>query len=167
MVAKKLLACMSGVLAVAGSCAHILPPCSGPEPLRVILRASTHLNPGENGESLATTVRIYQLRDLSKFATVSLEQLLDGEQAALGEDLVSVKEITLYPGEVAKPALHRREGVHFLAAAAFFRHPAGSAWRVASKLQSPDPEYCYMPSGVRDARTTLLFGLVESRVELH
>ena len=51
---------------------------------------------------------------------------------------------------------------------AFFRHPSGSAWRVASKLAPPDAEHCHAPGGgdAEAARLALRFGLVDSRVEL-
>lgn len=161
---------MSVLLAGAAlsSCAHAPLPCPTPEPVRVSIRASDRLNPGEGGESLATTLRLYQLKDVSKLQTASLEQILDNDRAVLGDDLVSVKEITLYPGEAATPSLGRREGALFLAAVAFFRHPAGLQWRVASKLAPPDAQYCHAPSGgdAEAARSSLRFGLVDSRVEL-
>jgi type VI secretion system VasD/TssJ family lipoprotein len=47
----------------------------------VSIRASDRLNPGDNGESLATTVRVYQLKDVSKLEAASLEQLLDNDRA--------------------------------------------------------------------------------------
>ncbi|MGA7743678.1 MAG: type VI secretion system lipoprotein TssJ [Polyangia bacterium] len=154
--------------AVSLSCAHTLLPCPMPESIRVSIRASDRLNPGDNGESLATTVRLYQLKDTSKLQTASLEQILDNDRALLGDDLVSVKEITLYPGEAATPSLNRREGAAILAVVAFFRRPAGSAWRVASKLAPPDAQYCHAPGGgnAEAARSALRFGLQDSRVEL-
>jgi type VI secretion system protein VasD len=135
----------------------------------VSIRAAGRLNPSESGESLATTVRLYQLKDVSKLQAASLEQIFDNDRAVLGDDLVSVKEITLYPGEEATPSLSRREGAVFLAVVAFFRHPAGAQWRVVSKLAPPDAKYCHAP-GRGDgeaAHSALRFGLVDSRVELH
>lgn len=167
---------MSLLLAAASlACAHPVPtptptptPCPTPEPLRVNIRASDRLNPGDNGESLATTVRVYQLKDVSKLEAASLEQLLENDRAALADDLVSVSELTLYPGETAIPSLSRREGALFLAVVAFFRHPSGSAWRVVSKVAPPDAQYCHAPDGGNPeaARSALRFGLVDSRVEL-
>ncbi|HJX52334.1 MAG TPA: type VI secretion system lipoprotein TssJ [Polyangia bacterium] len=150
------------------SCAHTPLPCPTPEPIRVSIRASDRLNPGESGESLATTVRLYQLKDASKLQAASVEQILDNDRAVLGDDLVSVKEITLYPGDVVTPSLDRREGALILAVVSFFRHPSGSAWRVASKLPPPDVGYCHAPAGgeAQAARSALRFGLQDSRVDL-
>ena len=132
------------------------------------IRASDRLNPGDSGESLATTVRIYQLKEVSKLEAASPEQILDNDRAVLADDLVAVSEITLYPGETARPSLSRREGAFFLAVVAFFRHPSGSAWRVASKLAPPDAQYCHAPDGgtADAARPALRFGLGDTRVEL-
>ena len=143
-------------------------PCPTPEPLRVNIRASDRLNPGDNGESLATTVRVYQLKDVSKLEAASFEQLLDNDRAALADDLVAVSELTLYPGETAIPSLSRREGALFLAVVAFFRHPSGSAWRVVSKVAPPDAQYCHAPDGgnAEAAPSALRFRLADSRVEL-
>ena len=59
---------MSVLLAGAAllSCAHAPVPCPMPEPVHVNISAAGRLNPNENGESLATTVRLYQLKDVSK-----------------------------------------------------------------------------------------------------
>jgi type VI secretion system VasD/TssJ family lipoprotein len=163
------------LVAALAFCAHAPPPpppppppCQTPEPIRVSLRASDRLNPGDGGESLATTVRIYQLKDVSKLEAASLEQILDNDRAVLTDDLISVSELTLYPGETAKPSLSRREGAFFLAVVAFFRHPSGSAWRVASKLATPDAQYCHSPDGgpPEASRSVMRFGLVDTRVEL-
>jgi type VI secretion system VasD/TssJ family lipoprotein len=138
-----------------------------PEPINLNLRALDRVNPGEHGESLATTVRLYQLRDVSKFSTTSLEQMLDDDRAAFGEDLVAVTEVTLFPGELLTPSLDRREGTLYLAVAALFRHPSGPAWRVTTKLPPPNPQYCHAPAGNAAAgtRTALTFTLVESRIQ--
>jgi type VI secretion system VasD/TssJ family lipoprotein len=136
-----------------------------PEPINLNLRASEHVNPGEHGESLATTVRIYQLKDASKFAVTGFEQMLDDDRAAFGEDLIAVKELTLYPGEALSPSLDRREGALFLAVAAFFRHPSGPDWRVTSKLAPPNPDYCHPSAGKTATRPTPTFTLVDSHIQ--
>jgi len=141
-------------------------PCPAPEPIRLSIRASDRLNPGDNGESLATTVRVYQLKEVGKLEAANLEQLLDDDHAVLGEDLVSASELTLYPGETATPSLSRREGAAYVAVVAFFRHPSGSAWRLASKVPPPDDHYCHAPDGGSAVRFALRFGLVDTRIEL-
>ena len=170
---------MSAVLASAltafGACAHPPQPpppppspCPTPEPIRLSLTASTRLNPGENGESLATTVRIYQLKDTGKLVESSLDRILDGDRAVLGEDFVSVQEITLYPGEKAAPTMVRGEGTTNLAVVAMFRRPVGPSWRAIRKLPPPDPQHCHGTVGTPAAvaASQLKFTLEDSRVDM-
>jgi type VI secretion system VasD/TssJ family lipoprotein len=173
------LSLMSAVLASAltafGACAHAPPPpppppspCTTPEPIRLYLTASMRLNPGENGESLATTVRIYQLKDTGKLVESSLDRILDGDRAVLGEDFISVQELTLYPGEKAAPAMVRAEGTTHLAVVAMFRRPVGPSWRAIRKLPPPDPQHCHGTVGTPAAlaASQLKFTLEDSRVDM-
>jgi type VI secretion system VasD/TssJ family lipoprotein len=161
-------------LAGLGACSHVAPvilppsPCTTPEPLRVSLVASQRLNPGENGESLATTVRLYQLKDTGRLIESTLDRILDGDRAVLGEDFLSVQEITLYPGEKSELAMIRGESATHFAVVAFFRRPSGPAWRAIRKLDPPNPQHCHgsvaTPGGA--APSGLRFTLIESRVEM-
>ena len=156
--------------AALGACAHPQPPspCTTPEPVRVLLTASANVNPGENGEPLATTVRVYQLKDTAKLVESSIDRLLDGDRAILGEDFVSVQELTLYPGEKAAPAMVRGEGATSLAVVAFFRRPVGPSWRAIRQLPPPNPQHCHgtpaTPAALAAAQ--LKFTLEDSRVEM-
>jgi type VI secretion system VasD/TssJ family lipoprotein len=160
------------VLASAtGGCAHHPQPpspCTTPEPVRILLTASPRLNPGDNGESMPTTVRIYQLKDTAKLVESSIDRLLDGDRGILGEDLVSVQELILYPAEKQAPAMVRGEGATSVAVVAMFRHPDGPAWRAIRKLPPPDPQHCHgttaTPAAV--AASQLKFTLEGSRVDM-
>jgi type VI secretion system protein VasD len=158
--------------AIIGACSHAPPPppspCTTPEPLRFNLTASSRLNPGENGESLATTVRIYQLKDTAKLIESTLDRILDGDKAVLGEDLVSMQELTLYPGERAAPAMIRSEGATSLAVVAMFRRPVGPSWRAIRKLPPPDPQHCHgtVATPAALAASQLRFTLEDSRVDM-
>jgi type VI secretion system protein VasD len=145
------------------SCGHAPTPCPTPESIPVILRAGDRLNADQGGPALPTTVRLYQLKDVGRLATASLEQMLENDRATLGEDLLSVREITLYPGEAAKPLLDRREGAAFLAVVAFFRHPVGSGWRVADKLPAPNADHCHAEADGH-GRPWFRFALSESQI---
>ena len=161
---------LASAVVVLGACAHPPPPppspCTMPEPIRLSLTASPHINPGENGEPLATTVRIYQLKDTGKLIESSLDRILDGDRAVLGEDLVSVQELTLYPGEKSAPVMVRGEGATSLAVVAMFRHPVGPSWRAIRKLPAPDPQYCHGTAATPAAlaASQLKFSLEDSRV---
>jgi type VI secretion system VasD/TssJ family lipoprotein len=171
-------AVLASAFASLGACSHTPPPppqqqlppspCTTPEPIRMYLTASPRLNPGENGESLATTVRIYQLKDTGKLVESSLDRILDGDRTVLGEDFVSSQEITLYPGERAAPAMVRGEGAAYLAVVAMYRRPVGPSWRAIRKLPPPDSQHCHgtvaTPAAV--AASQLKFTLEDSRVDM-
>ncbi len=163
-------AILASAVAALGACGHPQQPagppspCTTPEPLRVTLTTSVRLNPGEHGESLATTVRVYQLKDTTKLVEANLDQILDGDKALLGEDLVSMQELTLYPGERAAPAMVRNEAATSLAVVAFFRRPNGPSWRAIRKLPPPDPQHCHGTVGAPAAQ--LNFTLEDSRVDM-
>lgn len=163
-------AVLASAVAVFGACAHPPPPspCTTPEPIRLTLTASPRLNPGDNGESLATTVRIYQLKDTARLIESSLDRILDNDRAVLAEDFVSMIELTLYPGERVAPALIRAEGATNLAVVAFFRRPAGPTWRAIRKLAPPDPQHCHgtVATPAALAASQLRFTLEDSRIEM-
>jgi type VI secretion system protein VasD len=151
-----------GLFAVA--CGHAPAPCPAPEAIPVILRAGDRLNADDDGQALPTTVRLYQLKDLGRLATATLDQMLDNDRAVLADDLLSVSEITLYPGEASKPVLDRREGAGFLAVVAFFRHPIGAGWRAASKLPPRDGSPC-ATEPVEQRRPWFRYALRENQID--
>jgi type VI secretion system VasD/TssJ family lipoprotein len=162
----------ASAVATLTACSHTPPPppspCTTPEPIRLYLTASPLLNPGEHGESLATTVRIYQLKDTGKLIESSLDRILDNDRAVLGDDFVSVRELTLYPGDKAAPTLVRGEGATSLAVVAMFRRPVGPSWRAIRKLPPPDPQFCHgtVATPAALAASQLRFTLEDSRVEM-
>jgi type VI secretion system protein VasD len=155
---------------VAGSCSHApepLPACTEPEPLQLILRASDRLNPGEKGEPLATVVRLYELKGITKLADAPFEEILDRDKQTLGEEMVSSKELTLHPAERLEQPLKRGEGVTYLAVVALYRQPAGTSWRALYRLPEPDPNHCHPDAkGRKKAPRPVQALLEENRVEL-
>jgi type VI secretion system VasD/TssJ family lipoprotein len=168
-------AVLASVVGLLGACAHreARPPqgpspCTTPEPIRLLLTASPRLNLNENGESLATTVRIYQLRDTVKLVESSIDRLLENDRAVLAEDLIDAKEVILYPGERVAPVLVRGEGAAVVAVVAMFRRPNGPSWRAIRRLPPPNPQHCHGVAATPQAlaATLLRFTLEESRVEM-
>jgi type VI secretion system protein VasD len=162
-----------------GACSHSSAPvaqqpgagpgaCPSPEPLRINLRASAHLNPSEKGEPLATVVRVYQLKGTGKIAVASFDDLLDRDKDALGEDFVAVQEVTLNPGATVDPPLVRSPEATHVAVVALFRRPSSTTWRTIEKLPAPDPQYCHPApankKGPAPKDPTLHVQLDESRV---
>lgn len=98
-------------------------------PLR--LYAGDNLNAGSSKRALALVVKVYQLRSARRFEQAPFDAFLDEtrEQSVLGDDLVTVSEILLQPGQrhevLEKVAA---EGSH-LGVVALFLSPASSRWR--------------------------------------
>jgi type VI secretion system protein VasD len=138
----------AAALAALLGCSHAAPPaaekpCASPEPLRINLRASAHLNLSEKGDPLATVVRVYQLKGTGKISVASFDDLLDHDKDALGEDFVAMQELTVNPGATLDPPLVRSPEATHVAIVALFRKPASTTWRTIEKLPAPDPQYCH------------------------
>ncbi|HET6279434.1 MAG TPA: type VI secretion system lipoprotein TssJ [Polyangia bacterium] len=162
-------------LALGNGCSHAAPtptpPCTAPEPLRISVAASPRLNPGEKGEALATVVRVYQLKTTGKLTGASFDDLLDRDRDALGEDFLSVQELTINPGDKMGPPVARNADAGYVAAVALFRQPSGSTWRAVRKLAPADPNYCHAAAKpgkppIDPVAPVARFFLDENRIEL-
>ena len=108
--------------------------CRSPRAMKYVVTASDRVNLDDEGRALATVVRVYQLKSLARLDNADFEEIwLHGEDT-LGEDLVKVEELQLFPTDVATRALDVGEGVNFLVAVALFRKPAGVSWRTVYEL---------------------------------
>ena len=145
------------------------PPCATPEPLKVTLKASAQINPGEKGEALATVIRIYQLKGTSKLQGASFDDLLDRDKDVLGDELAGATEVTINPGDTVEPPLVRSPEAGYIAAVALFRRPAGNTWRAMKRLAPPDPQHCHPAKGGTGAMqndNTVRFSVDENRVDI-
>jgi type VI secretion system protein VasD len=97
--------------------------------LRVV--AGSNLNADPRGRGISLVVRLYALRDVAAFSRVPYEQLLDQvrEKAALGADLVEVKEIVLAPGKQVTQIENIPAEGKYLAVVGQFLNPAPERWR--------------------------------------
>ena len=174
---------LAAALAVAASCSHApaagsppppppgAPPCATPEPLAVSLTASSRLNPGDKGEPLSTEVRLYQLKAREKLTGASFDEMLDRDKDTLGEDLLSMQELTVSPGETVNPAVKRNPDAGYLAAVALFRRPGTGAWRAIRRLSAADPDHCHKGGAAAAGKPApspdeARFILDENRIEL-
>lgn len=97
-------------------------------PLR--LHAGDRLNVDVNGRSLSVVVRIYRLKSATAFlaAPYSAFASAAAEQAALGGDLVEVREIVLAPGQKHEVVEKLPLTLGFIGVVALFRTPAPERW---------------------------------------
>lgn len=123
--------------ALLAACGLIPGGSQTPAPIRVEVEAAARLNPDEQGESLPTTIRVYQLPSAGQAGTVELVDLLRDPKAALGTDVLGVADLVVQPGGRAARTLERDKGTRAVLVAALVRRPAGSSWREVVELPSP------------------------------
>jgi type VI secretion system protein VasD len=114
----------------------VLPDSALPDRrIRWLLHASSSLNVAENGQPLALVTRIYRLRNPDSFLQAQMEVFGDPvrEKQALGDDLISAREVLLLPGQHHEATDKIPREVPYLGIVALYRHPAGGRWRFAFK----------------------------------
>lgn len=86
---------MKKIVALAAALA-LLSACGGPT--WVYLRGVKPMNENDRKESTTVDVRIYQLKDDSRFNQATIDKLWTDDKGALGDDILMVKQVTVYPG---------------------------------------------------------------------
>lgn len=74
----------------------LLAACGGPTTLYV--RGVKPMNENDRKESNSVDIRIYQLKDDSRFNQATIEKLWTDGKGALADDLVAEKQDTVFPG---------------------------------------------------------------------
>lgn len=100
--------------------------------------ASTSLNASPAGTGLALVVRLYKLRTPDAFLQASYDTFGDPtkEKAALNDDLIAVRELTLVPGQHYEALEKVAREARFLGIVALYRAPASGRWRYAFNTAS-------------------------------
>jgi type VI secretion system protein VasD len=108
-----------------------------PSPIRLSVTAGPRLNPDEQGESLPTAVRVYQLKSAAKLEGLELSALLRSPKELLGDDLLTAEEIFLEPRGSAEKVMTREKDARAVLVFGVFRRPAGTTWRDVVELPPP------------------------------
>jgi type VI secretion system protein VasD len=169
-VAFQVILRLSMIAPVVAACGHTPPPepapCDAPEPLILTLRAADRLNPDDAGQSLATAVRVYQLKKADKLGEATLDDLIEKGKELLGADVLGEEELTLQPGEKQQRTLERPAEMGFIGVVAMFRRPTGNGWRLMHRLPAFDTKHCHPPAdGKPRAPLSVQVLLEESRVD--
>ena len=120
-------------------------------------------NPDELGRPLPTIVRIYQLKSVSRLELSTFETLWRTPTVALGDQLLSVEEMTVYPATRVARTVARVPEARFVVAVAIVRQPAGAVWRAVVPLATPQQEAAC--ASLREADSRLGFRLEGWRIE--
>ena len=88
---------MKRMTILAAGLALLSPSCFG-GPSALFFRGVKPLNENDRKEPNSVKVRVYQLKDDARFNQATVEKLWTDHKGALGEDLVAMKEETVFPG---------------------------------------------------------------------
>ncbi|EIQ7156984.1 MULTISPECIES: type VI secretion system lipoprotein TssJ [Citrobacter] len=110
--------------------------------LHLDIRAREGVNNNAKGMSLATVVRIYQLKDRKAFDSTDYPSLFADDSQAINADLVAQKDIRLRPGESVALDMPMEEAAQFVAVAGMFMAPdqANDTWRLVLTRDDLDPD---------------------------
>jgi type VI secretion system protein VasD len=104
-------------------------PCVAPRP-HVTIAASAQANAGVDGRGLPVQVRVYQLKSEAKLMNAFFEEIWNEDTKTLADDMVAMREITVYPGQSQSFELDQSPDSRVLSAVALFREPRGRDWFV-------------------------------------
>ena len=101
--------------------------------------AGDQLNLTSNGKPLSLVVKIYVLRSSEHLKTLTYQQITtaDSEKEALGEELVSVREIVLLPGKMYDGILKVPGDATTIGVVGMFRAPYQSRWKLGFDSRLP------------------------------
>jgi type VI secretion system protein VasD len=123
----------SAALQMAGIGKPDLPDAQKPpRNLGITLYAAPNLNAANDNRPLALVVRLYALKDPTAFQQASFDSFTDPgkEKTALGGDLLSVREITLIPGQRYNATEKVSREAQAFGVVALFRDPALQRWKL-------------------------------------
>ncbi|MBU6487131.1 MAG: type VI secretion system lipoprotein TssJ [Burkholderiales bacterium] len=104
-----------------------------PRDIPLTLAAASNLNAAEDHHPLALVVRLYALKDPTSFQQAPFDTFTDPakEKTALGADLLSVREVTLIPGQHYQMTEKVTREAQAFGVVALFRDPALQRWKFA------------------------------------
>jgi type VI secretion system protein VasD len=108
-------------------------PCVAPRP-RITIAAGEQVNAGVDGRGLPVQVRLYQLKSEAKLLNAFFEEVWNDDAKTLAEDLLGMREVTVFPGKSQGLELEQLPDSRVLGAVALFREPRGRDWFVTYDL---------------------------------
>jgi len=123
-----------------------------PARLELSLAASDRLNLDEQGQSLPTVVRIFQLKGAAKLEAADFDPLYRRPREVLGTDLLQLEELTLTPGQTVRRQIDRDPAARAIAVVGLFRKPSGISWRAVVELPSGRVPLEFVAEGYRIER---------------
>jgi type VI secretion system protein VasD len=137
-----------------------------PRKVALRLHAGSNLNAGATDTPLSLITRIYKLRQTAAFYATPYDSFLspEKEKAALGADLIEVREINLVPGQVYEVTETVSREAGYIAVVTMFMSPAPKRWRIA--FAAADAETMGITLGLHACSLTLGKGAASDLAKL-
>jgi type VI secretion system protein VasD len=103
--------------------------------LRAELQAAANLNPSVSLRPSPLTLRLYELKSATAFNQADFMSLFQGDQAALGADLLAREELVLQPGEKRPYNRQLNADTRFVGLFAAYRNLEQARWRLVVPVQ--------------------------------
>jgi len=119
---------------VAAGCSTVNVPAQAPKPCDVQtvtldIYASDNINPNETGNPRPVVVRLYQLKSEVRLENAAYDDVLLRDKEVLGEDIMKVDEVEIYPNDLAEVKFERVKEAAALGGVALFHSPKGQSWK--------------------------------------
>ena len=98
------------------------------------IMASARLNPADAGDARPVQLRVYQLATDVHLNNAEFDKVWKADKATLGDDLVKVEEMSVFPDSRVDIRFERDDRALFIAAVALFRTPRGRSWYTVMEL---------------------------------
>lgn len=124
-----------GALAVTG-CSSTKPPASDATAYSVHISVDKLVNLDSRGRPAPILVGVYELKSTDAFDLASFPALQDRAKETLGEDLVSLEQMVVVPGERRIVKRRANEMVRAVGFVAGYRQLEQSAWRSSVEVHA-------------------------------
>jgi type VI secretion system protein VasD len=99
------------------------------------IEAAAQLNPTAARRPSPMQLRIYELKSAAAFGSADFMSLFQGDQAALGPEMVAREELTLQPGETRPYNKTLNADTRFIGVVAAYRDLERATWRTLVPVQ--------------------------------
>ena len=112
----------------------VLIGCTASNTMDLMLEAEAGINLDARGNPLPVVVRVYDLKSPESFQAASFHDLWKSDRAILGDSLVMMESVKLYPHSQKKITFPISEESHWIGVMAVFRHPKSGAWQLSQAI---------------------------------
>jgi type VI secretion system protein VasD len=127
-------------VSLAGGGLGLLAACSSAPPPKEVkpcdvqmvtlyIYSADNINPNDQGKPRPVVVRLYQLKSEVKLQNAQYDDVLLKDKEVLGDDVVKVDEVEVYPNDLVRVKFERSKEASSLGGVALFHGPKGHSWQ--------------------------------------